>query len=81
MVGSKISIASPLGLNYLISINQSITSLWFLLLLFLKIIYFYYHMIIVLGGHCDGYKSTHNIAYLNSPFHQSPLFPLPPLLE
>jgi hypothetical protein len=34
---------------------------------------FYYHIIVVLGVHCDIYKSAYIIPWLNSPLHPSPL--------
>jgi hypothetical protein len=35
------------------------------------VLLFYYHIIVVLGVHCDIYKSSYNISYLNSPLHYS----------
>jgi hypothetical protein len=34
---------------------------------------FYYHIIVVLGVHCDIYKSAYAVSQLNSPLHLSPL--------
>jgi hypothetical protein len=38
---------------------------------------FYFFIIVVLGVHCDIYKSSYNISLLNSSFHHSPFSPLP----